>query len=111
MAYAVEKTGEFEKWLNGLTDQLAYDAIIVRIARIEAGLMGDVKALGDGVGEFRIDVSGGYRLYHMRSGRTVILLLCGGTKKSQAADIRKAKKMAAAIRKAAKPTSGNKGGR
>jgi putative addiction module killer protein len=103
----VQRTAAFDKWLKNLTDALAQDAIVTRITRIQSGLLGDTKSVGKKVSEFRIDVGAGYRLYYTRQGRTLILLLCAGTKKTQAADIRTAEAMAAAL-SAPKPKPGGK---
>jgi putative addiction module killer protein len=103
----VQRTAAFARWLKNLTDELAQDAIVTRITRIQSGLLGDTKSVGKKVSEFRIDVGAGYRLYYTRQGRTLILLLCGETKKTQAADIRTAEAMAAAL-SAPKPKSGRK---
>jgi putative addiction module killer protein len=103
----VQRTAAFDRWLKNLTDELAQDAIVTRIVRIQSGLMGDTKSVGKKVGELRVDVGAGYRLYYTRRERTLILLLCGGTKKTQAADIRTAEAMAAALT-APKPKSGAK---
>ena len=88
-------TGEgkqpFTKWLGRLRDRIAHAAILRRVARIQLGLFGDTKPVGDGVSEFRVDVGAGYRVYFARSGDEIILLLCGGDKDSQDADIIKAK--------------------
>lgn len=65
----------------------------MRIVRLQAGLLGDVRFF-DGIGELRIDVGPGYRVYFVRRGETLILLLCGGDKGSQARDIERAKKLA-----------------
>jgi putative addiction module killer protein len=67
--------------------------IAVRLTRIEAGLMGDVKYF-DGMGEIRIDYGPGYRLYFVKRGNTVVILLCGGDKDSQKRDIELAKNLA-----------------
>lgn len=93
MIYEVRQTVEFEEWIEGLRDQKAVEKIAQRITRIEYGLMGDVKFFS-GVGELRIDYGPGYRVYFCRRGKVIILLLCGGTKKTQTRDIRKAIKMA-----------------
>lgn len=91
------QTLAFSDWLNNLRDVRAKTRIAIRIARIEAGLMGDVKSLGDGVSEVRIDFGTGYRLYFTRRGEELIILLCGGDKGSQARDIAKAKEMVAQL--------------
>lgn len=95
----VQRTAAFDGWLKSLADEVAQDAITTRITRIQSGLLGDTKPVGKKVGEFRIDVGPGYRLYYTKRGQTIILLLCGGTKKTQAADIKTAEAMAAALSK------------
>lgn len=77
-------------WLRRLRDIQAKAAIIRRLNRLEQGNFGDFKPLRDGVHELRIDVGPGYRVYYARSGQTVMLLLCGGDKRSQDADIARA---------------------
>ena len=94
MAQAIP-TKSFTKWLNGLRDHRAKLAIAARITRIEAGNMGDVKALGGGLNELRIDYAAGYRVYFTVRAGAVILLLAGGDKSSQTRDIEKARKMLA----------------
>ena len=90
MTFQVRKTVAFDAWLKGLTDLDAQDAIVRRIVRIQSGLLGDVKSVGKKVGEVRIDVGAGYRLYYTKQGKTITLLLCGGNKKTQKADIKTA---------------------
>jgi putative addiction module killer protein len=89
----VRQTAEFEIWLNGLADKAAVRRIVMRLVRVEAGLMGDVKYFS-GIGELRVDHGPGYRLYFVRRGKTVIILLCGGDKSSQKRDIARAVTMA-----------------
>lgn len=91
------QTPLFANWFTGLRDRKAQSKIAGRIARIELGLMGDVKSLGDGVSEVRIDFGPGYRLYFTRRGEQLIILLVGGDKSSQQRDIAKAKELAASI--------------
>lgn len=76
-----------------MRDKRAVEKIAIRIARIQSGLMGDVKYF-DGIGEVRLDVGPGYRLYFVRRGNEIIILLCGGDKSSQGRDIKKAIQMA-----------------
>lgn len=92
----VRQTAEFRSWLKGLRDRTGARRIVERLARIESGLFGDVKFF-DGIGELRIHVGPGYRVYFVRRGDTVVLLLCGGDKDSQQRDIRKASAMAAEL--------------
>jgi len=82
----------FENWMEELRDARAKAKIIVRLDRIMLGNFGDHKAIGDGVSELRIDTGKGYRVYYGMDGNTVVLLLCGGNKATQQADIEKAKK-------------------
>lgn len=80
----------FTEWLSDLPDRQARARILVRLERLEVGNLGDAKFLRDGVSELRIDWGPGYRLYFGRDGRTVVVLLCGGDKRKQQADIRRA---------------------
>lgn len=80
----------YQDWLDGLRDRMAKIAVIKRVARVEAGLFGDCKVLRDGIGELRVDVGAGYRVYYAQLGNQVILLTCGGDKKSQSRDIDRA---------------------
>ena len=83
----------FEAWLRKLRDRTAKLRILTRLDRVQMGNMGDVKAVGEGVYELRLDYGPGYRLYFARVGSTIILLLTGGDKSSQEADIAKAKSL------------------
>ena len=88
----------FERWLRRLRDQRAKASIVVRLRRLEEGNFGDHRAVGGGVGELRIDVGQGYRVYYIVRRATVIVLLCGGDKSSQQRDIRRARLMAIELR-------------
>lgn len=90
----VLKSDVFAKWLDGLKDRRAAARVIVRIERLALGNSGDIKPVGSGVSELRIDYGPGYRLYLARKGNTVVVLLCGGDKTTQQRDIAKAIKMA-----------------
>ena len=81
----------FQAWFDGLHDRQAQLRIQVRLDRLERGLFGDVKLCGEGVSELRIDWGPGYRVYFGRVGRRVVLLLMGGDKRTQDADIKRAK--------------------
>jgi putative addiction module killer protein len=85
----VSPTGKahFTEWLNKLRDMQARVRIDVRLNRLANGLMGDAKVLGEGISELRIDWGSGYRVYFARDGATVVLLLCGGDKRTQQKDI------------------------
>lgn len=84
----------FRRWLNNLTDVRAKFAILARIRRAELGNFGDCKPVGEGVAEMRIHAGKGYRVYFMRDGERVYLLLAGGDKASQRKDIATALAMA-----------------
>lgn len=87
-------TERFKDWVNGLRDRQARARILVRLERMAMGNLGDVKPVGEGVSEARIAYGPGYRLYFVRRGDTLIVLLCGGDKSSQTADIMTALKLA-----------------
>lgn len=81
----------FRDWLNTLRDSLAAERIRARLTRVRAGNFGEVRTLGDGVVEIKIDHGPGYRLYYAMTGKTVVLLLIGGDKSTQKRDIKTAK--------------------
>jgi putative addiction module killer protein len=88
------QSSRFEAWLRDLADQRAKARILVRLTRIEQGNFGDCRPVGEGVSEMRIDSGPGYRIYFVRSGPAVYVLLTGGDKSSQERDIEQAKAMA-----------------
>jgi putative addiction module killer protein len=90
----IRKTEIFVQWLDGLQDLRARARVQVRIERLAAGNSGDVKAVGEGVSELRIDYGPGYRVYFTKRGREVAILLAGGDKHTQANDIRIAQRLA-----------------
>ena len=89
------KTDLFDRWLVGLRDRQARARIEARIRRLSLGNPGDVKPVGEGLSEMRIDHGPGYRVDFMRRGPLVVVLLCGGDKSSQDRDIALAKTIAA----------------
>ena len=91
--FTIRQTREFTAWLDGLKDRRAQARIATRLVRLEAGLIGDAKYF-DGIGELRVDYGPGYRVYFVRQGGVVFVLLCGGDKKSQKRDIQRAKSIA-----------------
>lgn len=93
----VRQTAVFSKWMAGLRDHRARAKIAARIDRLAFGNPGDVAPVGEGIGEMRIHHGPGYRVYFVRRGRTLILLLCGGDKSTQAKDIKAAKALAAEL--------------
>jgi putative addiction module killer protein len=96
--YTVNRTEVFDTWLAELPDLRARAKILVRVRCAERGNFGDVRLLEEGVFEMRIDCGPGYRVYYAREGRMVYLLLCGGNKSTQQADIEHAKTMWTTIR-------------
>lgn len=90
----VIRTQEFSGWLKDLRDIRARTKVISRIDRLTLGNPGDVKPVGEGVSELRIDYGPGYRIYCVRRGDEYVVLLCGGDMDSQEADIRSAKNLA-----------------
>lgn len=93
----VRQTPAFTDWLEKLKDREARRRIVKRVVRLQTGLFGDAKFFG-GIGELRIDYGPGYRLYFVRRGSLVIVLLCGGDKSSQSRDIERALLMAKEMR-------------
>jgi putative addiction module killer protein len=93
------RSSEFDAWLSHLADQKAKARILARLSSAIFGNFGDCEPVGEGVSEMRIHVGGGYRVYYVRTGSTVYVLLAGGVKASQTKDIAKAKKMARELKK------------
>jgi putative addiction module killer protein len=87
----VVRSEAFDRWLRKLKDRQAVARVLVRIDRLAAGNPGDVKAVGAGISELRIDYGPGYRVYYMQEGDRLVLLLCGGDKSSQDRDIQRAR--------------------
>ena len=90
----VRKTETFVRWLDGLRDIRARARVQVRIERLAAGNAGDVEPVGEGVSELRIDYGPGYRVYFKKHGREAVILLAGGDKRTQTADIKTALRLA-----------------
>jgi putative addiction module killer protein len=90
----IRETDVFAKWLDGINDIHGRARILIRIERLAAGNPGDVKPVGEGVSEMRIDYGPGYRVYYTRQGQKIIILLAGGDKSSQTKDIRTALRLA-----------------
>ncbi len=90
----IEQSEEFESWIHQLRDLRAQLRIRARIARLSQGNAGDVKAVGEGIRELRVDYGPGYRVYFLQRGEVLIVLLCGGDKSSQISDIKQAKSIA-----------------
>ena len=90
----IRKTDAYAKWLDGLRDIRARARILVRIERLAAGNPGDVRPVGEGVSELRVDYGPGYRVYFIQQGQKVVILLAGGDKRTQAKDIKTALRLA-----------------
>ncbi len=83
----VRKTEVYARWLDGLRDVRARARVLVRVERLVAGNPGDARPVGEGVSELRIDYGPGYRVYFKKRGRTIVVLLAGGDKRTQSRDI------------------------
>ncbi len=90
----IRKTDRFAKWIDRLSDVRARARVLARIDRLSEGHPGDVKAVGAGVLEMRIDYGPGYRVYYTKRGLALIILLAGGDKGSQPRDIKTAQRLA-----------------
>ncbi|MCX5724750.1 MAG: type II toxin-antitoxin system RelE/ParE family toxin [Nitrospirae bacterium] len=91
---AIRKTETYARWLDGLRDIQARARVLARVERLAAGNPGDVRPVGEGVSEMRIDCGPGYRVYYTLHGREMVILLAGGDKGSQATDIKTALRLA-----------------
>lgn len=98
MQYFIKQTETYLNWYIGMKDSLAKAAIARRMDRAASGNLGDVKSVGNGISEMRIDVGAGYRVYFTVRERVMVFLLLGGDKSSQAADIRRAAAFAKEIK-------------
>lgn len=92
--FELRKTAEFTDWLDNLRDLRARARIQIRLRRLMDGNPGDVKPVGEGVSEMRVDVGAGYRVYYAQRRGVYVLLLCGGDKSTQRSDIARALQMA-----------------
>jgi len=96
----IRQTSDFADWLRKLKDEAARARINVRLRRLSLGNAGDAKPVGAGVSELRIDYGPGYRVYFVKRGDILVILLCGGDKRTQDGDIAKAKAMAEGLKNA-----------
>ena len=94
---AIVQTEVFRRWQNSIKDRRVNTLIATRLFRLSQGLSGDVKPVGEGISELRIQYGPGYRLYYQQRGDVLIILLCGGDKSSQQKDIEMAKILARSL--------------
>jgi putative addiction module killer protein len=92
--FSIRPHPQFTAWIEDLKDETVRGVIVARVKRLERGLMGDVEPVGDGVSELRIHLGAGWRVYFTQRGRQLIVLLVGGSKRTQKRDIRRAKELA-----------------
>ena len=93
----LKTTPEFDRWLAGIRDRMVLQRLNARLRKATLGNLGDVKPVGGGVYEMREHFGPGWRMYYVRRGEVVVLMLGGGVKSTQAADIARAVKMAATV--------------
>lgn len=92
--FDIKKTDVYARWLDNLRDIRARARVLARVERLAAGNPGDVKSIGEGVSEIRIDYGPGYRVYFTRRGNKIVILLAGGDKSTQDSDIKTAQELA-----------------
>jgi putative addiction module killer protein len=94
---SVKPLPDFTVWLTGIADAKVRGVVVARVKRLEHGLMGDAEPVGNGVWELRIHIGPGWRIYFTHQSREIIVLLGGGTKRTQKRDIKRAKELAALL--------------
>jgi putative addiction module killer protein len=95
--FSIRPVPQFTAWIDDLKDETVRGVIVARIKRLERGLMGDVAPVGDGVSELRIHFGAGWRIYFTQRGTQLIVLLVGGSKRTQKRDIKRARALAARL--------------
>ncbi len=95
--YSIKRTNEFNDWLNDIRDGLTQRRLVKRLRKVTLGNLGDIVHVGEGVFEMREHFGPGWRMYYIQRGAVLIVMLGGGDKSTQAADIAKAVKLAATI--------------
>ena len=95
--YEIETTGEFDAWLDGISDIMTHTVIVKRIRTMSLGTLGKIRSLKNGLFEAKIKYGPGYRMYFVNRGHRIIVLLCGGDKSTQARDIKQARNLAKEI--------------
>lgn len=96
--FTIKQTPEFEQWLNGLKDGLTRIRLGKRLDKAQRGILGDVEPVGEGVSEMREFFGPGWRMYYVQRGETLIVMLGGGDKSTQSADIKRAIDLARTLR-------------
>lgn len=91
--YEINKTSEFEEWLAGIRDPIARGRLLARLRKVSLGNLGDVGPISDGIWEMREHFGSGWRMYYVQRGKRMILMLGGGAKSTQGADIKMVKKL------------------
>lgn len=92
--FEIHKTDVYARWLDSLRDIRARARVLARVERLVAGNPGDVKPVGEGVSELRINYGPGYRVYYKKQGQRLVILLAGGDKRTQTSDIETALRLA-----------------
>jgi putative addiction module killer protein len=95
--FSLKPLPQFSAWLDALSDVTVRSVVVARLKRLELGLMGDVEPVGEGISELRIHLGAGWRVYFTQRGTQVIVLLAGGSKRTQKRDIKHAKALAALL--------------
>jgi putative addiction module killer protein len=95
--FSIRPLPQFTAWIDDLKDETVRGVIVARIKRLERGLMGDVAPVGDGVSELRVHLGAGWRVYFTQRGTQLIVLLVGGSKRTQKSDIKRARTLAAML--------------
>lgn len=95
--FIIKRLPEFDEWIDGLRDRTTRIRLGVRLDKVQRGILGDVKAVGEGVFEMREVFGPGWRMYYVQHGAVLIVMLGGGDKSSQASDIAEAKKLVATL--------------
>ncbi len=93
----IRQTEGYSSWFEHLRDRMAQTRILIRLRRVSLGHFGDVKPVGEGVSELRIDYGAGYRVYFIQKGKSLVVLLAGGDKRTQPRDIQKAITLSKAV--------------
>jgi putative addiction module killer protein len=95
--FTLKSLPQFSAWLDSLPDMTVRSVVVARLKRLELGLMGDVEPIGEGVSELRIHLGAGWRVYFTQRDMQVIVLLAGGSKRTQKRDIKHAKALVALL--------------